>query len=121
MNSHRCRKGKNDKEEIVDCLLDFLGAPSESKLKGYKKKAAPKASKKSAKQKEGDEDKDYEVIEFGTMPNDKQLRQWVRAYVRCFNLDKVTIKHALEVAAEKFGVDLAPKKDTLKQLLTEEM
>lgn len=86
-------------------------------LKGYK--AAEKSSKKSAKQKE--DEKDYEVIEFGTMPNDKQLRQWVRAYVRCFNLEKVTIKHALQVAAEKFGVDLASKKDTLRQLLCEEM
>lgn len=103
-------KGQNDKEAIVDCLLDFLGAPSEDKLKGSR------SSKNKAAQ-----EKDFEVIEFGTMPSDEQLRQWVRAYVRCFNLEKVTIKHALEVAAEKFGVDLASKKDTLKELLTEEM
>ena len=88
MTTQRCRSGKTDKDEIVDCLLDFLGAPSEEMLKDYKKqeKAAAKASKKSAKQ--DDENKDYEVIEFGTMPNDKQLRQWVR---QVLVLDKTEI------------------------------
>ena len=70
---------------------------------------------------EEEEEKDYEVIERGTQPSEKQLRQWVVAYVRCFNMEKVNLKHALEVASDKFGVDLSDKKKVLKRLLTEEM
>eukprot|EP00568_Trieres_chinensis_P005106 CAMPEP_0183298668 /NCGR_PEP_ID=MMETSP0160_2-20130417/5629_1 /TAXON_ID=2839 ORGANISM="Odontella Sinensis, Strain Grunow 1884" /NCGR_SAMPLE_ID=MMETSP0160_2 /ASSEMBLY_ACC=CAM_ASM_000250 /LENGTH=56 /DNA_ID=CAMNT_0025460765 /DNA_START=32 /DNA_END=202 /DNA_ORIENTATION=- len=55
------------------------------------------------------------------MPSDKALRKWVRAYVRCFNLDKATTKHAIETASDKFGVDLTEKKTRIKELLTEEM
>jgi hypothetical protein len=128
------RQGKQDKDGLVDTLLDFLGSPDEKLLKGYKKekkdekkttgtkKAAPKSkSKKEKGSEEEDDEKDYEVIERGTVPNEKQLRQWVVAYVRCFNMEKCNIKHALEVAGDKFGVDLADKKKMLKKLLTEEM
>lgn len=49
------------------------------------------------------------------------LRRWVKAYVACFNMDKATVKHAIETASDKFGVNLASKKDILKLLLTEEL
>jgi hypothetical protein len=108
------RQGKNEKDAIVKHLLDFLAAPRLELLKGNKTK--PSATKSSKA-----EDKDDEVIVRGSMPTDEQLRQWTQAYVRCFNMDKVTIRHALEVAGDKFGVDLTPKKDRLKEILTEEM
>jgi hypothetical protein len=51
----------------------------------------------------------------------KALRRWVKAYVACFNMDKATIRHAIQTASDKFGVNLASKKEILKQLLTEEL
>jgi hypothetical protein len=116
-----------------------------TKAKGKKRKQPPqetnkekaKTSKKKAKAKKEDEDEEeeeenddevasdnasaYEQPSKGKMPNDNQLRQWVKAFVQCYNMDKVSIKVALEVAGDKFGVDLAHKKDLLKVMLTEEL
>lgn len=55
------------------------------------------------------------------MPSDESLRKWVRAYVRCHNMKNSTIKNALEIAGDKFGVDLTEQKARLKELLTEEI
>jgi glutamyl/glutaminyl-tRNA synthetase len=52
---------------------------------------------------------------------DKALRRWVQAYVACFNMDKATIKHAMETASDKFGINLKGKKAKIRQFLTEEM
>ena len=128
------------KDDLVDCLLDFLGSPSadlitgesgtasnnskQSKTRANKKKASTKTKEAASEDEDATEDeidRDFEVIEHGTMPTEKQLRQWVVAYVRCFSMDKVTLKHALQVAGDKFGVDLTKKKKVLKKLLTEEM
>jgi hypothetical protein len=57
----------------------------------------------------------------GQMPSQDKLRKWVRAYVRCFHETKLTVNHALEVASEKFGVDLTPKKADLRKLLIDEL
>lgn len=115
-------KGKDD---LIDRLLDFLGAPAVKLTKKGSQQSKKRASKKKEpKQKEEseEEEKDEEepMGEDG-MPTDKTLRKWVRAYIGCFNLDKATTKHALETASDKFGVDLSSKKARLKELLTEEM
>lgn len=136
------------KDDLIDALLDFLGAPSEDQLKGGKKSkkvaAAATASAKSGGSKKSkkaaasterddvveeeeednddDEDDDDDApLKKGELPSDEALRKWVRAYVRCFNLKKATIKHAVATASDKFGVDVSKKKSLLKELLTNEM
>ena len=116
------RSKANDKDKLVNILLDFLSKPSEEPLKGSKKAAAASKKKKEPKSKKSSSTlDDYEEIVEGEMPNDNQLRQWVRAYVRCFNTSKKTLKDAMEIAEEKFGVNLKEKKDRIKEILTEEM
>ena len=128
---------KVDKDFLVDRLLDFLADPSEELTKTWikenKKKAAAKkkkaakaeaGKKKVAKEESSDEeDKEdmFEEVDGQKLPTDKALKRWVKAYVRCFNLDKATTKHAMETASDKFGVDLKPKKQRMKELLTEAM
>ena len=118
------RSGKHDKASLVDILLDFLGSPSEEDLKQSKKSKASKQhgeKKKKAEEVDEESDDDAEDIKEGEMPTDKQLRRWVRAYARCFNPSKVTLKHAMSIVEEKFGVSLKEKKDRIKELLTEEI
>lgn len=121
------------KDDLVDILLDFLGAPSEEALKskgsGKKEKESSKSAKKGSKkdkaattdEESSAEEEEEETVEEGKMPTDKQLRQWVRAYVKCFNTSKATLKNAMEIAEEKFGVSLKDKKNQIKKLLTEEV
>mmetsp|Transcript_23400 Transcript_23400/g.50755 ORF Transcript_23400/g.50755 Transcript_23400/m.50755 type:complete len:344 (+) Transcript_23400:103-1134(+) len=130
---------KQGKEFLVDKLLDFLGEPSKKLTKTWisnnKKKAAAaarkekessKKAKKAAKEESDDDDDEeeddmFEEVDGKKMPTDKAIKKWVRAYVRCFNLDKATTKHAMETCSDKFGVDLSDKKAFIKQLLTEAM
>lgn len=76
---------------------------------------------------DADDDADYDdvgdetVEQDGKLPSDEVLRRWVRAYVRCHNMKTSTIKNALEIASDKFGVDMSEKKQRLKELLTDEM
>lgn len=55
------------------------------------------------------------------LPSNETLRKWVRAYVRCFHQDKITVNHALEIGGDKFGINLLPKKGDLRKLLLEEL
>lgn len=113
-----------DKEGLIDKLLDFLGEPQEEMTRSAGKKSSGKSpkGKKSAKAGKGDsEEEDEDSDPTDRMPSDKELRQWVKAYVGCFNLDKATTKHAIETASDKFGVDLSSKKARIKELLTEEL
>ena len=117
-----------DKDELIERLLDFLSAPN-AKLtnaggESAKKKTPPKkkkGKKKHDEETEDDESEEEEEIEEGKMPSDKALKKWVKAYVACFNMDKVTANHALETASDKFGVDLKEKKGFIKKMLTETM
>ena len=125
------------KDFLTDKLLNFLAAPDEKLTKDYvknkKKKEAAAARKaeggggsknKSKKVDDFDDDgaeEDFEEVDGKRLPTDKALRKWVRAYIRCFNLDKVTAKTALATASDKFGVDLIERKRRLKELLAEEM
>mmetsp|Transcript_61246 Transcript_61246/g.149928 ORF Transcript_61246/g.149928 Transcript_61246/m.149928 type:complete len:370 (+) Transcript_61246:126-1235(+) len=58
----------------------------------------------------------------GVVPSDDALRQWVSAYVVCFDLITTSTRDALDAAAEKFGVDLTPtKKKFIKKLIADEL
>jgi hypothetical protein len=125
------------KEDLIDRLLDFLGAPDETltTLKPAAKKSKKKAKKggKKSKAKSSDTDgeseekappKDFSKIKElkkGDKPDEETLRQWVRAYVACFDMDSATTKHAIKTASEKFGCDLSKEKSKIKELLAEEM
>merc|ERR1739838_602055 len=45
------------------------------------------------------------------------LKQWVKAYLQCFNPEKVSANHALEIVNDKFGTDLSKKKKLLEKLI----
>lgn len=126
------------KEELVDRMCDFLGNPSELLAKpakvedgkkarrsgGPKKKKAGKR-KPAAKKDTGEKPKDpFSLVKHhtkGEKPSDDALRQWVKAYVVCFDMDSATTKHAIKTASDKFGVELAHNKGRIKELLAEEM
>lgn len=108
------------KDAVIEKLLDFLGCPK-------KRPGRPPLHRRLG-------NTDYDDLpgitgstpgdannEDINMPTDHQLRQWTRAYVRCFNLKKVTVRNALETASDKFGVDLSSKHTRIKELLVEEM
>jgi len=109
--------------------LNFLSVPSEDHLKGSKTKAAPtkKRSKAEAEDEEGVEDEDEPAkkrgklnFEKGKMPSDTTIRKWAHAFCMCHDMEKATIKVAMKLAGEKFGVDMSEKKDLLKEVLSKE-
>jgi len=127
-------KGKNlNKEDMIENLLDFLSRPNADFLKAKsgempktkKTKAPPKKKAKSATPSKPKAVKEpFHLVrghKKGKMPNEEALRQWVRAYVVCFDMDTATTKHAIKTASDKFGVDLSVTKDLIKELLAEEM
>jgi len=119
--------------------------PAAAAKKSGKKKKTKKAAKKESDDGEEEEDEEEEeeeaaddeeekpaaavpnddysdigdekIEDEGGVPSDDVLRRWVRAYVRCHNMKKSTIKTALDLASDKFGVDLTEKKQRLKELL----
>jgi ribosomal protein L12E/L44/L45/RPP1/RPP2 len=143
------RTGISAKAELIDCLLDFLSAPSAENVKGGKAaKAASSASKRkggSSKKKDDSEEESEEEEEDqedetepkskkskdkgvallkvtkGEVPADDTLRAWVKCFVQCYDLEKASIKVALQVAGDKFGVDLGDKKELLKGMLADAM
>lgn len=105
-----------NKDDIIQRLLDFLSNPQ-------KRPGRPPVLRRTLSV-------DYDdlpgivgsrAVDEENMPTDHQLRQWTRAYVRCFNSDKVTVKHALETASDKFGLDLSSRHTRIKELLVEEL
>jgi hypothetical protein len=133
--------GAQSKDDLINKLLNFLGNPSEKLFKNTEKQQISsdrkKFKKRATKQQELKEEvgagndgglEDYGINaeiskSYGEpkMPSTKALRAWARAYLACFNLDKVTLGHAIETASDKFGINLEEKKDTLRLLLTEEL
>lgn len=127
-----------NKEDMIENLLDFLTQPNADFLKAKtgeapkpkKKKATPK-KKTASKAKSGTTPakakpakEPFHLVRShkkGKNPSDDALRQWVRAYVVCFDMDTATTKHAIKTASDKFGVDLTGTKDRIKELLAEEM
>jgi hypothetical protein len=57
----------------------------------------------------------------GKAPSDEALRQWVQAYVTCFDMDTASIKHAIKTASAKFGVDMRDRKDRIREYLVSEI
>lgn len=171
------RSGKNDKDSLVNVLLDFLGAPNAESVKekgaadsgsgknkkkaagGKRKKAAktkkkrrsskskkeeseeeeeeeseeeeaesedddakPAPKKKSKKKGGGDDDDDSKLLHFnkGEMPDDGTIKKWAHAFCICHDTEKATLKTAMALAAEKFGVDMSDKKDLIKEMLQNE-
>lgn len=123
-----------NKDDMIENLLDFLSQPHPDFLSSEnqdlsKKKTTPK--KKSTSTKTTGTTPTTKALKDpfdlvrnhkrGTMPNNETLRQWVKAYIVSFDMDSATTKHAIRTASEKFGVDMVPKKDTIKMLLAEEM
>jgi hypothetical protein len=123
-----------NKDDTIDRLLDFLGAPDETMIRekespDMKKKTAAKSKKTKTKAnrqsvaKKVTEDpfsliKDYKK---GKKPSDGAMRQWVKAYIVCVDMETATTKDAVLTATAKFGVDMASKKARIKQLLAEEI
>ena len=127
-----------NKDDMIDRLLDFLGAPDESMMRGKtqvetKKKTTPAKAKKKPEPKPKTVVKtvvktvtvdpftlikDYKK---GTPPNDDELRQWVKAYIVCSDMETATTKDAIRTASAKFGVNLTNRKARIKELLAEEI
>jgi len=128
-------KGKvATKGVLIDRLLDFLADPSADAVteKSPAAAAAPTAytgkkrgpkPKKGKKDEEEDEEMEDEVEEAEEEEegsdglSEKALKKFVNAYLICFNSDKASEEHALQIAAEKFGKDLGDKKEILEGLL----
>jgi len=107
---------------------------------GAKKTKGAKGKRRSRGKSDKDDDKDDDMTETDSeeeregkiekagkdeepkpMPNDEALKDWVKAYISCFNINKATTNHAIGIAEDKFGVDLSEKKALIKKLLTDEM
>jgi hypothetical protein len=126
-------KGKGEKKKTPKKATSKQTPVKSTK---YPTKGGKKISKKSDNTSESEPESDVEEAEEvkpspdyskvkehkkNEKPSDEVLRQWVRAYVVCFNMDAATTKHAIKTASEKFGVDLNTEKDRIKELLAEEM
>jgi len=73
---------------------------------------------------EEEEEGEEEVVEVSKgnkMPNKKELRKFVQAYVTCFSMDKTTTKHLIQTASDKFDVNVSSKKKDILDLLAETM
>lgn len=128
-----------NKEDMVDNLLDFLSQPNSDFIKGEadevtkpkkkkdeakRKSTTPKKARPKSPAKTQAPEEPFRLVrehEKGKKPSDGTLRQWVQAYVACFDMDTATTKHAIKTASDKFGVDLIGMKDRIKELLAEEM
>ncbi len=101
------------------------GTTPPPKMKAVPKKAAvKKATSKTSKPKAEPPMDPFSLIKkhtSGTEPSDGALRQWVKAYIVCFDMNRATTKHAIQTASEKFGIDLSGKKNTIKEMLADEM
>jgi hypothetical protein len=135
------RRGMSgNKEDLVNCLLDFLGEPvtkdkfekiRSSSTASKKKKKNPEDeekntdddTKENAKESNDEKKDDYwedAMLVDGAEVSDETLRLWVRAFVRCHNIKSTTLKETIAIASEKFGVDMSEKTAHIKDLLVEE-
>lgn len=126
-NVQRTDEGKPlNKDDMIENLLDFLSQPNKDFLnpdEGSSRKSVTPRKKPSGKGRKSEESP-FALVKShqkGKKPSDDALRQWVRAYIVCFDMDSATTKHAIKTASDKFGVDLTKTKDRIKELLAEEM
>ncbi|VEU42342.1 unnamed protein product [Pseudo-nitzschia multistriata] len=114
------------KDDVIDRLLDFLGEPDESLLKKTissekQKKAVPKQQKRAGGNLPEDPFSLIRDYKKGKFPSDSAMRQWVKAYIVCIDMETATTKDAVHTATAKFGVDMVSKKARIKELLAEEI
>ena len=115
------------KDDTIENLLDFLSEPdgglcSDPTVEKKKKKAKKPVKKKPVVKKEAEDPfKALKEHPKGKKPGDKVLRQWVKAYVVCFDLDSATTKHAVTTASERFGVNMASRKKRIKEMFADEL
>ena len=115
-------KEVTDDEEDEDTEMEDVEDEEKKAAKGKgsakkESKSTPKKEKSNGSAKKGSASTPSTPA--GKLPSDDELRDWVGAYVKCYNMSKSTIKHAIQIASEKFDVDVAPLKPKLKQFLTE--
>lgn len=120
------RGGRNTKDSLVELVLDFLEEPNDELCKQPPKKR----EKPSSSSKKGGEDSTSSSSSpskriklnytKGTMPSDAAIKTWVHAFAICHDMDQTTIKDAMKVANEKFGIDLKEKKSLIKECFAEE-
>jgi len=135
------RSGPIDKEQLVERMLEFLRAPSVQGTKHGKSNTRKRSIESDLSEQQRkvkkikvhidddeteneDTEDEQEVKQSGNkkeVPTNDMLKAWVKAYCTCFNLDKVTTKHAMETVSDKFGMDLSSMKENIRGLLTEEM
>lgn len=122
------KKGKlATKSILVDRLLDFLSDPSVDGIDAAAavatgKKRGPKSKKRQDEEESEAEDEEMEDAAeeeeaADSVPSQKALKAFVKAYLICFNSDKISEEHALQIATDKFGDDLGDGKDALAKLL----
>ena len=121
------KKGKlATKSILVDRLLDFLSDPSvdgiDAAAVATGKKRGPKSKKRQDEEESEAEDEEMEDAAeeeeaADSVPSQKALKAFVKAYLICFNSDKISEEHALQIATDKFGDDLGDGKDALAKLL----
>lgn len=119
------------KDDMIDRLLDFLGEPDESlverKVSSDSKKKAdtkPKAKAKAKRVVKSPNEDPFSLIrdhKKGKNPSDKAMRQWVKAFIACVDMETATTKDAVQTASAKFGVDMTAQKARIKELLAEEI
>lgn len=113
-------------------LVDWLALPSEAATKHFGKKVPAKAKRaapaaKNSPKKKAKKAPVYESSESdsdGSISDDDvddamddRVTKWVGHYVKCMDVQSITVKSALAHAEAKFGTDLSEHKPLLKNLL----
>ena len=111
-------------------LLDFLASPNANDMNLLNRGDNSASTLQKREESEEKEDKNSDEDNSNSnsnnsdedkMPSEEQLQEWVRAYVKCFSMDKATAKHALETASDKFAVNLVSKRPMIMKMLKEEV
>jgi len=55
------------------------------------------------------------------LPTDAMLRAWMRSYLGCFDLSRVTLGHMVTTAEARFGSDILKHRQRLRVILIEEL
>lgn len=113
----------SSKNETKKAVVKKTKAATKTPTVTAKKKPATATKAKASPKKPPAEDPFVALKKHtkGEKPSDKVLRQWAKAYVLCFDIDQATTKHAIMTASDKFGVNLAPHKAKIKDMLADEM
>lgn len=112
--SRKLNKGKEDEEEEEDDDDENRDEDSDKEIEDSEEEVK---KKKSIEKGSGTKKTTPAATSKGKMPSDSELREWVKAYVKCHHMGKSTIKQAIEIASEKFEIDITPAKRKIKDFL----